>query len=108
MKLAVGERNVATNLGTFSGCVKECCFIIIIIIFFFIIINRRRVEQTWTSRPREVGHTGLQRVVETVDECIVHTVCSYREAERPQSLRPLKGNDNTAQHSLLREEIIII
>jgi len=65
MKLAVGERNVATNLGTFSGCVKECCFIIIIII-----INRRRVEQTWTSRPREVGHTGLQRVVETVDECV--------------------------------------
>ena len=26
MKLAVGERNVATNLGTISGCVKEYCF----------------------------------------------------------------------------------
>jgi len=26
MKLAVGERNVATNLGTTSGCVIEYCF----------------------------------------------------------------------------------
>ena len=26
MKLAVGERNVATNLGTISGCVIEYCF----------------------------------------------------------------------------------
>ena len=26
MKLAVGERNVATNLGTNSGCVIEYCF----------------------------------------------------------------------------------
>ena len=26
MKLAIGERNVATNLGTISGCVKEYCF----------------------------------------------------------------------------------
>jgi len=26
MKLAVGERNVATNLGTYSGCVIEYCF----------------------------------------------------------------------------------
>ena len=26
MKLAVGERNVATNLGIISGCVEEYCF----------------------------------------------------------------------------------
>jgi len=26
MKLAVGERNIATNLGTISGCVIEYCF----------------------------------------------------------------------------------
>jgi len=26
MKLAVGERNVATNLGTTPGCVVEYCF----------------------------------------------------------------------------------
>jgi len=26
MKLAVGERNVATNLGTTAGCVVEYCF----------------------------------------------------------------------------------
>jgi len=32
MKLAIGERNVATNLGTISGCVTEYCFSIIIVI----------------------------------------------------------------------------
>jgi len=26
MKLAVGERNVATNIGTTPGCVVEYCF----------------------------------------------------------------------------------
>ena len=32
MKLAVGERNVATNLGTTPGCVVEYCFSIFVIV----------------------------------------------------------------------------
>jgi len=37
MKLAVGERNVATNLGTISGCVIEYCFNILHLVKYSIL-----------------------------------------------------------------------
>jgi len=66
MKLAVGERNVATNLGIISGCVIEYCFSIWITnlmnVYKNLFIHQRISQHIAHAKSMKLSHNNVRIV----------------------------------------------